>query len=346
MMARDYTQLITSEHNQQPKFMALVGLLTGAIGQISDVAASFNTLFDIDTAVGQQLDMIGLWVGQSRKISGILVVGFFGFQDDQSALGFGELGDNSVGGRFLELGESQTASAVLQDPEYRLALKAKIITNQFKGTAMELAEAVMEITGVPFAFFDPSTRIVIAVALQPVDPTLATLMLGFGLIPQPIGTQYAVMQPQNETWLLSSGNAAIDGASIYKQAGANDWDTTAYLNSPQYRQYLTWTVPTADKTVAAGFANESPTPASPSDLVLGVQIDNGNILAISGGSTMDGFGTYQPGDKFAIIMDGAYFTLWHNGSLVYQAQSNQLLIPALMMYSLGAQFDNVFSAVG
>lgn len=148
MTAQDYTKLITSEHSQQPQFMALVELWTDTIGDITDLIDSMPSLFDLDTAIGAQLDVLGEWIGLSRTVGGILLVQFFGFGDDASALGFGELSDPSVGGRFYELGESSTSTAILPDPEYRILLKAKILQNQWDGSAGEFQTALYSILGI------------------------------------------------------------------------------------------------------------------------------------------------------------------------------------------------------
>jgi hypothetical protein len=148
MTTQDYTQLITSEHNQQPNFMAIVALFTGAISDITNLIDSMPLLFDLDNALDAQLDVLGEWIGLSRAVGGILLIEFFGFSDDASSLGFGELTDPSVGGRFYELGESATSTAVLSNPEYRILLKAKILKNQWNGSATQFQSALYDILGI------------------------------------------------------------------------------------------------------------------------------------------------------------------------------------------------------
>jgi hypothetical protein len=148
MTAQDYTQLITSEHSQQPQFMALVELWTDTIADITDLIDSMPALFDLDQAIGAQLDVLGEWIGLNRAVGGILLVQFFGFSDDTSALAFGELSNPSVGGRFYELGESTTSTAILSDPEYRILLKAKILQNQWNGSAVQFQEALYSVLGI------------------------------------------------------------------------------------------------------------------------------------------------------------------------------------------------------
>src|SRR5579862_5364414 len=104
-MPIDYRTLITSEHSQQPNFLATVNLTANGIGTITSLLQSLPALFDLDAAMGAQLDVDGKWIGLSRVVTGVPLVAFFGFADDSSALPFGDLNVPATGGRFIELGE-------------------------------------------------------------------------------------------------------------------------------------------------------------------------------------------------------------------------------------------------
>lgn len=65
----DYTDLITSQHSSAPKFMALVEAITRPLAQTTELLKTAPTIFDVNSAFGQQLDYIGLWVGLSRRVS-------------------------------------------------------------------------------------------------------------------------------------------------------------------------------------------------------------------------------------------------------------------------------------
>src|SRR5579872_4440626 len=124
-MSQDYSQLLTSEYSGQPNFVATVKLTANGIGDITSAIQSLPVLFDLDNAKGSQLDIDGQWIGFARTIGGVLLVQFYGFADDATALGFGELGNPSVGGRYYELGEDNSQTATLADPEYVQLLRAK-----------------------------------------------------------------------------------------------------------------------------------------------------------------------------------------------------------------------------
>lgn len=193
-MARDYLALITSEHVRSPKFIAWVGVVTGALGEISDVIASIPAAYDIDNAVGRQLDVIGEWVGRPRVVEDILNVEFFGFEDDGAALPFGELINVTVGGRFYELHESFTSSSTLGDPEYRTILKAKIVRNHYDGTIDGLEAALQYIFGVPCTVVDNATLSLAITIGRPITAVEKTLLSTFDMLPRAAGVDIQTIQ--------------------------------------------------------------------------------------------------------------------------------------------------------
>src|SRR5690348_17170401 len=65
----DYTGLITSEHADKPKFMAMVAAVAQCAVDQMTLLQSMPTAFDLDAAVGVQLDAVGIWVGLNRNIA-------------------------------------------------------------------------------------------------------------------------------------------------------------------------------------------------------------------------------------------------------------------------------------
>lgn len=184
-----YAKLITSEHNQKPKYMALVSFLCSVMGDIAQATAAIPAAFDLDLAVGNQLDIIGLWVGQPRVIQSILLTGFFGFADDVEALPFGELTDSSKGGRWYELNEPSTGTATLGDSAYRTLLKARIIRNQSDGTEPEIAASLLDIFGVPCQVADLGTLSLAITVPVPITPEEQALVGPLDLLPRPAGVR-------------------------------------------------------------------------------------------------------------------------------------------------------------
>jgi Protein of unknown function (DUF2612) len=95
-----YLGLISSEHQSSPAFMAMTYALLSPIFDLIALLTQMDDKFDLDQAVGVQLDMLGVIVGVSRTVSFV---------------------------------PSNGVSPILDDPTYRLLLKARIAWNQFSG---------------------------------------------------------------------------------------------------------------------------------------------------------------------------------------------------------------------
>lgn len=94
-------ELITSEHRERPKFMSTVNAGVDIINQVANELEKFIQEFDIDTAAGEQLDILGQWLDSPRVVD-LPLSGLYGVE--------------------------------LPDSEYRTLLKAKITANNWNGT--------------------------------------------------------------------------------------------------------------------------------------------------------------------------------------------------------------------
>lgn len=120
----DYTHLITSQH-QRSRFIALVAALIEPVTDVHNLLDDLGRAFDVDTAVGAQLDAVGEWVGRSRILAGPLTGVYFEWGKD--GVGWGK-------GAWKGLYDPTTGLTTLPDDIYRRLLKAKIAANAWDGT--------------------------------------------------------------------------------------------------------------------------------------------------------------------------------------------------------------------
>jgi hypothetical protein len=120
-----YTALITSEYQNSPKFLGMIAAVAAAFVDNQNLIASLPTLFDIDTAVGDQLDKVGERVGRSRYLKVPLANVYFSW-------GTAGLGWNQ--GIWYEPFNPTTGMTRLPDDEYRVLLYATVAANQWDGT--------------------------------------------------------------------------------------------------------------------------------------------------------------------------------------------------------------------
>jgi hypothetical protein len=129
--ATDYTALITSEHSSKPRFSAMVAAVAQCFVDQQNLVNSISNSFDLDQAIGAQLDIIGLWVGISRQVKTPLNV-YFSF--DTAGLGFDQ-------GNWQGPFDPSTGLVSLDDGTYRTLLRAKIAANSWDGTVPAAASA-------------------------------------------------------------------------------------------------------------------------------------------------------------------------------------------------------------
>lgn len=133
MNADDYTSLITSEHNDKPLFMAVVVALCQGLVDVGNRNIGLPDDFDLDGAVGVQLDAVGLWVGISRVLP-IPITGVYFSWDDTTLTGW-------ESGIWQGPFDPSSGLTSLPDDQYRLLLRAKIAANHWDGS-LQAAEAI------------------------------------------------------------------------------------------------------------------------------------------------------------------------------------------------------------
>lgn len=138
---------VATQYTASEKFLAYIRALLDSSAELEAVLQRVAEQADIDLAEGVNLDVIGEIVGISRIIPSSVQFSFFGFQDTPAALGFGEEGEPGIGARFYDEGEPYLGTTVLNDPEYRLLIRAKIVKNHARGTNEDI------ISGLAYLFY-------------------------------------------------------------------------------------------------------------------------------------------------------------------------------------------------
>lgn len=203
---------------------ALLGIGNGALSQFQ-AALTWGTqagtpeipgLYDIDIAVGQQLDRIGEWVGISRQLAIPLTNVYFSF--DETGLGFDQ-------GTWLGPFDPTTGLVSLPDDVYRILLYAKIAANTWDGTiptAYTAWNTIFEPLGYQI-LIQNNQDMTMDIALIGPAPDAVTLALFSGgylsLIPAGVGV--------NNYYLQSVQNAPLFGFDAQNDSIAG-FDTGAF----------------------------------------------------------------------------------------------------------------------
>lgn len=143
----DLVALIAPEHAGKPKFAATVALSVDPLVRMEAALQALYFDFDLDVAVGPQLDAVGVRVGRSRAVPIPLQNLFFSWDDTIRGWDAGIWkGPYDVGTTIFNL----------DDDTYRRLLRAKVLANRWDGTVSSL-EAIYT------AFFDdPATLVFVS----------------------------------------------------------------------------------------------------------------------------------------------------------------------------------------
>lgn len=158
MITLSYLNLITSEHRDKPKYIAM---LTGLFDEFVTCANQMDGIkngLDPDMAVGKQLDMLGEYIGQDRRLS-VSIEGL---------------------------------DSVLEDDDYRFLLKAKIMQNSWDGTIEQIYDLWKELFGdVSFTLIDnQDMSCTFNISPAGLTPIQIQMILANLIIPKPAGVRY------------------------------------------------------------------------------------------------------------------------------------------------------------
>lgn len=185
-----YTDLLLYQYQNLPKAKATIDLLIRqAICDL--VPLDVRDAFNIDTAVGPQLDILGKYIGFSRRVLSQIPRDYFKLGDYDTpsiaVTGFteyaGAVNPTSVFLRYSMLSESFTD---LDDEEYRVMLKIKIVLNSTDNTLKSITEILAEFFGNDLICYD-GKDMTISYLTNSAAEKLALLFASQDALPKPQG---------------------------------------------------------------------------------------------------------------------------------------------------------------
>lgn len=124
----DYQNLVTSEYTNQPNFMAMIAFMVAVQVRVQTLMDQMTgPLFDLDLPpVGDQLDIIGEWVGVSRLVNVPITGVYFTWDGSNAFVGwdYGTWQPDTL----------PTSVTTLPDDAYLTLIRATIAANNWDGT--------------------------------------------------------------------------------------------------------------------------------------------------------------------------------------------------------------------
>lgn len=151
-----YPNLLTIQYNSKNKAKATIEMLVKLLWA-NNMLAQIRDGFNIDTAEGVQLDVIGLWVGVDRYVyqkpydnhPWLSLIDLSGASDTNLQGGFAELSnfDTTLGGFLTNDLAVGGTTATLSDDNFRFCIKLKIIKNSISHTCKNIDDAIYNLCG-------------------------------------------------------------------------------------------------------------------------------------------------------------------------------------------------------
>lgn len=215
-----YLGLITAFHRGKPKFAAMVKALVEPVVAQQSFIAHLPIDFDLDQAIGVQLDQVGEWVGRTRFVQTPIAGAWFSFDDEPR--GF----DRGV---WQQPFDTPAGITRLDDETFRTLLRAKIAANNWGGT-LPAAKAALEII-----FPNGETSIVIT------DNQDMTITFGVaGMIPSALfiallSDGYLPLKPEGvrADYLITTVDGPLFGFDVENEF-ISGFDTGAWGAPPSY----------------------------------------------------------------------------------------------------------------
>jgi hypothetical protein len=129
-------------YGDKPVLRALLTALGAEMDELNQAVNDLKNKRWIDTADGVQLDGIGEIVDRDRQIDEAIAIKVFGFYGQPNVAGFGQA-------RFRGANESNLASYILEDTEYRLVLALKAMKNKSRATAEDAIQSLKYVFNAP-----------------------------------------------------------------------------------------------------------------------------------------------------------------------------------------------------
>lgn len=219
--ADDYLALITPSHRGKPKFAAMIRALVEPVVAQQAFIEHLPVDFDLDEAIGAQLDVVGEWVGRTRFIKTPIASAWFSWDIDFKGW--------EQGVWYQPQYDTAEGITRLDDETFRTLLRAKIAANNWDGTLPAAKEALSII------FPSGETQLVIT------DNQDMTITFGVaGVIPSALfiallSDGYLPLKPEGvrADYLITTVDGSLFGFDVQNKF-ISGFDTGAWGAPPSY----------------------------------------------------------------------------------------------------------------
>lgn len=232
-----YKNLLVVQYHGKPKAQATIALLIDAM-LANGLAFDVRDGFDIDTAIGAQLDIIGLYVGIDRFYQGQVLSGYFAFTEYNEVSipadkrGFAVYADyDTKTGKTLKYSDVLSQDLKLPDDAFRFVLKLKIVQNNSNHSHKSIDDSLYTFFGNTL-IMDSIGNMVMNYFAYGVDSGILDAVVQKKVLPKPMGVRLQYLIEQDEPLFgfatYDKTPAGITGFSTYADFDSKVGDTVVY----------------------------------------------------------------------------------------------------------------------
>jgi len=193
----EYTKLIIIQYKNKEKAYKTIKLFVKELFA-NDIYFKVQDAFNLETAIGVQLDILGKYVGIDRFYKGQDLEGedFFSmtnYDDDPAQKGFSDYSNyESKSGRFLIYANILSNNLKLNDDDFRFLIKLKIIQNSIDHSHKTIDESIKDFFGSDII---PSSKLNMTMDyFIPSDASeLINVAIEKNILPRPMGVGLSVL---------------------------------------------------------------------------------------------------------------------------------------------------------
>ena len=209
-----YQARLILQYRSLPKASATIAILTKAA--VADMVLSqIGPAFDVNTAVGKQLDILGKYIGVPRNIGPATPATYFGYR--LAAGGGNTNGYTSAAGGvnltaiYYRANSNQRQATDLTDVQYRFVLLMKIILNSSNNTMASIQSFIAQFFPGLISVID-NHDMTLSYTISPNVPLPSSVLEAY--LPAPMGVGIGTSGPPVGTADLvdSAGDQLVDSA--------------------------------------------------------------------------------------------------------------------------------------
>lgn len=200
---QSYVELLIIQYASKPKARATIDLLIRTLMQ-NGIYFDVDTAFDLETAVGAQLDIIGKYVGVDRTYTQQVIPSspHFAFttaedianNTENSDIGFNDATSYLTDAGIWEDISNITYTHVLTDTDYRFILKMRIIQNSSNHSHKSIDESMKMFFGDGVVMTSLNGSMTMFYFVDSANYSRAVIALRKGVLPRPMGVGLGAIQ--------------------------------------------------------------------------------------------------------------------------------------------------------